>query len=137
MHQPHDAPLPSPARATFLRSFVYAGRGVLYAIRTQRNMRVHLALAVAAIILGLLLRLSPVEFALIFIAMTSVFVTEMLNTVTEACVDLITRDYHPLARVAKDIAAGAVLVNATLAVVIALFVYIPHLWPLLLHVLGR
>jgi diacylglycerol kinase len=121
----------------FLRSFVYAGTGLVYAVRTQRNARVHALLAVAALALGIWLRLSPVEFALVFVAITGVFVAEMFNTVAEACVDLITNEYHPLARIAKDVAAGAVLLNAILSVVIALFVYVPHLWPLALRWLGR
>ncbi|HEX6121938.1 MAG TPA: diacylglycerol kinase family protein [Ktedonobacterales bacterium] len=125
---PHRA---APPRAGFLRSFVYAGRGLWYAIRTQRNARVHTALAVCAIALGLALRISPVEFAMLFVAITGVFVAEMFNTVAEACVDLATQEYHPLARIAKDVAAGAVLLNAMLSVVIALLVFVPHLWPLL------
>jgi diacylglycerol kinase len=89
-----------------------------------------MALGTAAIILGLLLRISPVEFAMIFVAITLVFIAEMFNTVAEACVDLATREYHPLARIAKDVAAGAVLLNAMLSVIIGALVFIPHLWPL-------
>lgn len=121
----------------FLMGFVYAGRGLLYAIRTQRNVRVHAVVGAVAIALGIALRLSAVEFALVFVAITGVFIAEMFNTVIEACVDLITDAYHPLARIAKDVAAGAVLLSAILSVVIALFVYVPHLWPLLARWLGR
>lgn len=131
-----SAPL-APGRAGFLRSFVYAWNGIVYTVRTQRNMRIHITLAVLAIALGIWLRISPVEFAMVFVAITGVVVSEMINTVAEACVDLVTQEYHPLARVAKDVAAGAVLLSAMLAVVIACFVYIPHLWPLALQVLGR
>jgi diacylglycerol kinase len=130
------SPLPrraAPPRAGFFRSFVYAGSGLWYAIRTQRNARVHATLAICAIALGLVLHISPVEFAMIFVAITGVFVAEMFNTVAEACVDLATQEYHPLARIAKDVAAGAVLLNAMLSVVIALLVFVPHLWPLLTH----
>src|SRR5262249_25996505 len=146
-HTPSEDPLaafepasPSqhvPLRPTFLRSFVYAGRGLCHTLRTQRNMRVHVGLACAAIALAMMLGLSPVEFAMIFVAITSVLLAEMFNTIAEACVALAPREYHPLARTAKDVAAGAVLLSAILAVVIALFVYLPHLWPLILHLLGR
>jgi diacylglycerol kinase len=61
----------------------------------------------------------------------------MFNTVAEACVDLITDQYHALAQVAKDVAAGAVLLSAMLAVVVGLFVFMPHIWPLLGRWLGR
>jgi len=126
-----------PPRPTFLRSFVYAGRGLWHALRTQRNMRVHVGLALLAVALGVALSISPVEFAMLFVAITGVLLAEMFNTIAEACVDLATQQYHPLARTAKDVAAGAVLLSAILALVIALFVYLPHLWPLLPRLLGR
>ncbi len=109
----------------------------MYALRTQRNARVHAAIAAVAVAIGIWLKITPVEFALVFVAIASVFISEMINTVAEACVDLITSEYHPLARVAKDVAAGAVLLNALLSVVIGLFVFVPHLWPLLLRWIGR
>jgi len=114
-------------------SFIYAFQGILYAVRTQQNMRIHLTLAVIAIGLGFYLHISPVEFAMIFIAITSVVIAEMFNTVAEACVDLATTEYHPLAKIAKDVAAGAVLMNAGLSVVIALFIFGPHLIALWWH----
>ncbi|HEU4785095.1 MAG TPA: diacylglycerol kinase family protein [Ktedonobacterales bacterium] len=124
----------STGRAAFLRSFVYAWHGLIYAIRTQRNARVHAVLGAGAIVLGLVLHISPVEFAMIFVAITLVFIAEMFNTVAEACVDLVTREYHPLAKIAKDVAAGAVLLNAILSVVIGILVFGPHLLAL---VFGR
>jgi diacylglycerol kinase len=132
-----ELPGTAPGWRAFLRSFVYAWRGLWHAVRTQRNARVHLTIAAAAIALGLWLGIAPVEWAMVFVAITGVFVAEMFNTVAEACVDLTTREFHPLARVAKDVAAGAVLANAILSVVIGLFVFGPHLWPLLLRLLGR
>lgn len=124
-------------RATFLMSFVYAWNGILYAVRTQRNMRVHIVIFVVAVTLGVVLRISPVEFAMVFVAATGVLIAEMMNTVAEAVVDLVTKEYHPLARIAKDVAAGVVLMNALLSVVIGLFVFVPHVWPLLMRLLGR
>ena len=117
--------------AKFIAGFGYAFHGLWYMLRTQRNARVHVAAAILASGLGILLRISPLEFALIFIAITGVFISEMFNTVLELCVDLASPQYHPLAKIAKDVAAGAVLVNAILAVVIALFVFGPHLLKLL------
>ncbi|HEY7419030.1 MAG TPA: diacylglycerol kinase family protein, partial [Ktedonobacteraceae bacterium] len=94
---------------------------------------VHMGAMVLVIIVGVILHLSSVEFALIFIAITGVFVSEMLNTVAELCIDLSTPEYHPLAKTAKDVAAGAVLLNAILAVIIGLFVFGPHLLALIIH----
>lgn len=130
----HEGAVP---RATFLRSFVFAWNGLRHAVLTQRNARVHASLAAVAIALGIWLRISPVEFAIVFVAISGVFISEMFNTVAEACVDLITDQYHPLAKIAKDVAAGAVLLSALLAVTVGLFVYLPHLWPLVRHWLAR
>jgi len=117
--------------ANFIAGFGYAFSGLWYALRTQRNMRVHLIIAILAILLGIVLRISAIEFAMIFVAITGVFIAEMFNTVCELCVDLASPEYHPLAKIAKDVAAGAVLLSAMLAVVIGLFVFGPHLWALI------
>ncbi len=122
---------PKPPRAAFLQSFVYASSGLLYAIRTQRNARIHLVIAILAIGMGFWLHISPVEWGLVFVAITGVFIAEMLNTVVEACVDLATQEYQPLAKTAKDVAAGTVLLNAILSVIIGLFVFGPHLFPMI------
>jgi diacylglycerol kinase len=134
MDQP---PISGVPRAAFLRSFVFAWNGLVYSIRTQRNARIHALIGTCAIILGLILRISPVEFAMVFVAITLVFIAEMFNTVAEACVDLATQEYNPLARIAKDVAAGAVLLNAMLSVVIGLLVFGPHLLALLVQFFRR
>ncbi len=117
--------------AKFIAGFGYAFHGLWYALRTQRNARVHLGIAVVVTIAGILLRISAIEFAILYLAITGVFIAEMFNTVCELCVDLAQPEYHPLARIAKDVAAGAVLLSAMLAVVIGIFVLGPHLWALL------
>ncbi len=122
--------LPQSEWAKFIASFRYAFRGLWYALRTQRNARVHICIAILAILLGVVLHISALEFAMIFVAITSVFIAEMFNTVFELCIDIATPDYHPLAKIAKDVAAGAVLLSAMLAVVIGLFVFVPHIWQL-------
>src|SRR5690348_14042409 len=135
MSQPPMPPLPSQSQKSewekFIAGFGYAFSGLWYALRSQRNARVHAVIALLAIILGILLHISPIEFALVFVAITGVFIAEMFNTVLEICVDLASPEYHPLAKIAKDVAAGAVLVNAMLAVIIGLFVFVPHLWLLI------
>ena len=117
--------------AQFIAGFGFAFSGLWYALRTQRNTRVHIAIAILAILLGIVLRISAIEFAMVFVAITGVFIAEMFNTVFELCVDLASPDYHPLAKIAKDMAAGAVLLSAILSVVIGLFVFGPHLWELI------
>ncbi len=132
MGKPEITPEPRNTEwAKFITSFHYAFGGLWYALRTQRNMRVHVLIALIAIVLGIILRISAVEFALVFVAIAGVFIAEMFNTVIELCVDLASPDYHPLAKIAKDVSAGAVLLSAMLSIVIGLFVFIPHLWALI------
>jgi diacylglycerol kinase len=117
--------------AKFIAGFGFAFRGLWHAIRTQINMKVHISIAIIAIGLGIVLHISAVEFALIFVAIAGVLITELFNTVIELCVDLASPSYHPLAKTAKDVAAGAVLLSAIMAIIIALFVFGPHLWALI------
>jgi undecaprenol kinase/diacylglycerol kinase (ATP) len=114
-------------RATFLKSFLYAGQGVWYVIITQRNMRVHLLAGAAVVVVGIILGISWAEWACLLGIMALVYTLEMLNTVVEAIVDMYTRQFHPLAKVAKDVAAGAVLVSAVFAVAIGLVIFLPRI----------
>ncbi len=117
--------------AKFIAGFGFAFSGLWYALRTQRNARVHVVIATLAVVLGLFLRISAIEYAMIFVAITGVFIAEMFNTVFELCVDLASPTYHPLAKSAKDVAAGAVLLSAMLSIVIGVCVFGPHLWVLI------
>ncbi|HEY5962296.1 MAG TPA: diacylglycerol kinase family protein [Polyangiaceae bacterium] len=100
-----------------LHSFVYAGRGLVELVRTERNARIHVGFAVLVVALGLWLGIPAREFGVLCATITLVVAAEALNTAVEAIVDLVSPDYHPLARRAKDIAAGAVLWCALGAVV--------------------
>lgn len=111
---------------TFVAGFRSAFHGLWYTLYTQRHARIHGGVALLAIVSSLVLHISAVEFAILFVAITGVFTTEMLNTVAELCVDLASPQYHPLAKIAKDVAAGAVLVNAMLSVIIGLCIFLPH-----------
>lgn len=115
----------------FLISLQHAVRGVRIALTTQRNARVHAAIATLVILAGAALRLSWSEWALLALAIGLVCVTELLNTAIEDAVDLVTTEHHPLAGRAKDIAAGAVLLASLTAIVVGLLV----LGPRLIHVL--
>lgn len=115
----------------FLAGFGYAFSGIWYVLRTQRNMRIHALMAVLAVALSLFLHISTMEFALVFLAIAGVFISELFNTALECCVDLATPEYHPLAKIAKDVAAGAVLISAILAIAIGLCVFGPRLLALL------
>ncbi len=119
-------PPPRPWKA-FVRSFSFAGQGVWHAIRTQRNMRVHCAAAIAVVITGAVLRIGAVQWACLALAIGLVLVAEMFNTVIEAMIDLRTSQFHPLAKAAKDGAAGAVLIASIAAIGVAIAVFVPRL----------
>ncbi len=112
---------------TLFHSFRYAFAGLWTALRSQRNARIHLLAAVAVTALGLWLRLDTLRWAVLVLAIALVFSAEMLNTVVETIIDLVTKEYHPLAKVAKDVSAGAVLLTAIAAVVVGLLILGPPL----------
>jgi diacylglycerol kinase len=114
-------------RAGFFRSFSYAGQGVWHVVRTQRNMRVHLLAGAVAIVAGLVLRIGAADWACVLIAIGLVLTVETLNTVVEALTDLCTDEYHPLAKIAKDAAAGAVLISSAAALGVGVAVFLPRL----------
>src|SRR5947207_7575872 len=110
-----------------VRSFRYAIAGLRYLARTQPNFRVHLAAAVAALGAGVALEISSIETVALLLTIGLVLVTEALNTAIEAAVDLAIPGLHPLARIAKDAAASAVLIAALIAVLVGLTVLGPRL----------
>jgi len=111
-----------------LHSFRHAFRGWFYALRTQRNAWIHSAVATIVFILGLWLQLSPLDWAIIILTIAMVFAAEFMNTAIEAVVDLASPDTHPLAKIAKDVGAAAVLVAALAAIIIGLLLLGPPLW---------
>lgn len=113
-------------RPGFVRSFSFAGQGVWHAVRTQRNMRVHLLAAACAVTVGLVLRISAVDWACVLTAIGLVLTAEALNTVVEALADLCTDEFHPLAKIAKDTAAGAVLISSVAALGVGAAVFLPR-----------
>lgn len=110
------------SRRSIIWSFNYAIEGIVYALRTQRNMRVHMTLALLVSLGSLLLGVRGIELVAIVFAITLVFMAELLNTAIEAAVDVATERYDPLAKTAKDVAAGAVLVSAINALIVAYLV---------------
>ncbi|RME82333.1 MAG: diacylglycerol kinase family protein [Caldilineae bacterium] len=117
--------------ASVWQSFRFAFAGLWHVLRTQRNARIHVAVTVAVVALGLFLRLSPPRWAVLALTIGVVFAAETMNTVVENLVDLVSPTFHPQAKVAKDAAAGAVLVLAMAAVVVGLLILGPPLWALL------
>lgn len=112
-------------------AFHCAARGVGYAFTSQRNLKIQLALGAVAVAAGLMVGLSQPEWLAIVLCIMVVATAEIINTAIESVVDLATTEWHPLARAAKDAAAGAVLVASVGSVIVALIVFLPHLASLL------
>ncbi len=110
-----------------LKSFRYALEGLKYTVVTQRNMRIHLVVALAVLLVSLYLPLQKMEVLILFVAITLVLFAELINTAIEAVVDMVTSEYHPLAKIAKDVSAGATLLTAGLAVIVGISVFYPYL----------
>ena len=117
---------------TFLYSriaaFGHAFRGWLYVLKTQQNAWIHSLFASAVVLVGLWVGLNPIDWAVIVLTIAMVFTAEFINTAIEAVVDLASPVHHPLAKVGKDVGAGAVLVAALAGIVIGLLIIGPPLW---------
>jgi diacylglycerol kinase (ATP) len=110
-----------------LRSFRFAGAGLVHLARTQANFVVHLVAALGALGLGLALAVPPAELALVLLTIGLVLVAEALNTALEAAVDLASPSRQERARIAKDVAAAGVLIAALVAVAVGALVFLPRL----------
>jgi diacylglycerol kinase (ATP) len=110
-----------------LQSFNWAFEGVIHVLRTERNMRIHFGLATAVLILAFSYGVTKLELMALLIAISFVLIAEMVNTAIEATIDLATTSFDPLAKMAKDIAAGAVLIAAVNAIVIGYLVFADRL----------
>jgi diacylglycerol kinase (ATP) len=105
-----------------LQSFNYAFEGVIHALRTQRNLRIHFAIAAIVLVLAFIYDVDRLELIALMIAIAFVLIAEMVNTAVEATIDLSTPSFDPLAKIAKDLAAGAVLIAAINAVAVGYLV---------------
>lgn len=109
------------------KSFGYAFQGIFNTIRTERNIKIHCAAAILVTIFGIWLQISKTEWMICFILFGLILALELVNTAVEATVDLFTEERKPLAKKAKDAAAGAVLIVAIFAAVISILIFIPKL----------
>jgi diacylglycerol kinase (ATP) len=120
-----------PRAANRVASFGYAFEGIFYLIRTQRNAQIHCAIALAVIIAGLFFGIEHSDWLALAGMITLVLAAEGINTAIEAVVDLASPQRHPLAKIAKDVAAGTVLLTALGAVAVGLIVFLPRVWMLI------
>ena len=114
-------------RRSIIDSFNYAVSGIILSIKSEKNMKIHYIIALAVLGLSLLFDFTRLEFLILLFAISLVLTLEMINTAVERTVDMITKDYHPNARIAKDISAGAVLIAATNSLIVGYLLFFDRL----------
>jgi len=110
-----------------LQSFNFAFEGIIHVLRTQRNMRIHFLIAAGVLIAALIVGVSRLELVVLLMAISFVLIAEMINSALEAGIDVATTSFDPLAKLAKDIAAGAVLIATINAVVVGYLVFVDRI----------
>ncbi len=108
---------------SLVKSFRYGFNGLIFCINNERNMRIHLSVASLVMLFCIFFKPTTTEWAILIITFSIVIVSEMLNTAIEAAVNLGSPSYNPLARIAKDVAAAAVLVAAFMAVIVGIIIF--------------
>ena len=120
-----------PKKNPLYKSFGYAFEGIFTGIRKERNMKIHCLMMGCVSIAGLIFHISRIEWCICLVLFGLILSLELVNTAVEAVVDLVTEERKPLAKIAKDTAAGAVLVAAIMAAAAGLVIFIPKVWEIL------
>jgi diacylglycerol kinase (ATP) len=129
--------MPVRRAPSILESFNFAFEGIIHVLRTQRNMRVHFAVAIIVLVAAVWVGVSKLELIALLLAIAFVFITEMINSALEQAIDVATTSFDPLAKLAKDIAAGAVLIATVNAVAIGYLVFSGEVAERSSHLLDR
>jgi len=128
---------PEDKRTSLLQSFNYAFEGIIHVVRSQRNMKIHVAIAIIVLVAAFFFDLDRLSIVALFVAISFVFITEMLNSALEYAIDIFTSRYDPRAKLAKDLAAGAVLVATLNALAVAYLVFYERLTSMPYNVLTK
>ena len=119
--------LKSKDKRTFKGSVKNCLDGISYVTKSEKNFKREIALDIIALILSYILKIDKIEFIIILTMICLVLTTEIINTAIERTVDLVTKEYHELARIAKDVSAGSVLVTSIFALIIGIIIFIPKI----------
>jgi hypothetical protein len=123
--------LKSKDKRTFKGSVKNCLDGISYVTKSEKNFKREIALGIIALILSYILKIDKIEFIIVLTMICLVLTTEIINTAIERAVDLVTKEYHELARIAKDVSAGSVLVTSTFALIIGIIIFMPKIITLL------
>ena len=113
-----------------INSFKYAGEGIINSFKTERNMKIHVFIMICVIVLGFFLNINKIEWSICILLFVLVIAGELFNTAIETIVDMITPHKNEKAKLAKDVAAGGVLVLAIGAAIIGLLIFVPKMFAL-------
>lgn len=116
---------------SILSSFIYAFSGILTAIKQERNLKIHLCFVILVTIVGIIVKISKIEWIICILLFGLVLALEFINTAIESVVDLASPEIHNLAKQAKDIAASAVLISAITSVIIGIIIFLPKIYAIL------
>jgi diacylglycerol kinase (ATP) len=122
---------------TVFDSFNYAFEGIIHVLRTQRNMRIHFAVAFIVLVAALIVNVTKLELIALLISITFVLISEMINTAVESAIDIATTSFDPMAKLAKDIAAGSVLIASVNAIAVGYLVFAGKVADRSSHLLDR
>lgn len=123
--------LKSKGKRTFKGSVKNCLDGISYVTKNEKNFKREIALGIIALILSYILKIDKIEFIIVLTMICLVLTAEIINTAIERAVDLVTKEYHELARIAKDVSAGSVLVTSIFALIIGIIIFIPKIITLL------
>lgn len=123
--------LKTQGKEKFSKSMGHALDGIEYAINHERNVKIEILAAISVSVLGFILKISIIEWLIIILVISMVLALELVNTAIERCVDLVTKDYHDLAKAAKDVAAGAVFLMSLFSVIIGIVIFLPKIFDVL------
>lgn len=110
-----------------VRSFKYASEGLFYSLRYDQNLRIHFFVAILVVIASIFFRITPFEMGILGVTILLVICAEMINTSIEKMVDLITTEHRKEAKIAKDVAAGMVLLTSIGSVIVGVLIFLPHI----------
>lgn len=110
-----------------LKSFSFAFQGIIYTIKTEQNMKIHLTISIFVLFASFYFQISKLEWCIVLLTIGGMFCMELINTAIERVIDMYTSEFHPLAKAAKDASAGAALIFAIISVIIGIMIFLPYI----------
>lgn len=120
-----------------INSFKYAFEGIFISFKKERNMKIHIIMAILVVILGMFFKITKIEWIICIFAIAIVIASELFNTAIETIVDMITIEKNEKAKIAKDVSAGAVLINAIGTAIIGTVIFIPKIYNYFIKLLDK